>query len=90
MLAVSEAGLLALLWTLEAWGDVSRSRCSEVLYSYLGPLGAVDPQVRGGGGGKSLLGARGCALCSCSARDCSRVRCLHWCALRQSRSVGKA
>ncbi|GAB4816658.1 hypothetical protein N2152v2_003704 [Parachlorella kessleri] len=40
----SEAELLALLWVLEAWGDVWRSPCTVVLQSYLQNLPAFDGQ----------------------------------------------
>jgi hypothetical protein len=34
-----------MLWTLESWGNLMRTRCSDVLYTYLTHLNIFSMQV---------------------------------------------
>lgn len=70
--AVCEAELLALMWMLEAWGSCARTRCSDVLYSYLTNLYLIAPQV-GASAWAALpphLSARASARCAMPMLPC--------------------
>lgn len=67
--AATETDLLALLWTLESWGNVWRGPCTAALQSYLRNLTEFDRQVRVGWGALGPVGRR------CTAGGVLALRC---------------